>query len=933
MARKSWLNLVWPVAGIDRSISFQTQPPYTTPDAVNVRSEGVNQFRERGGSRPGLGLSFRTQLPGPIRMLTKVGVSKLGWPRDNRMFSGTQLRDTLVIVSGQGEGTYDYGGIHSQTGSVLKGLDFRRGIPVVPGNSATQPYELPVHVRRANGLAFTGSVSINFDLSSSTADPTQDGRVVKLTFSNGTYQAEYKYYVGGTAIQTETSVLFTDNPHAGGRFTVRVTPGVGNIKAYWRKQVILDHGVSEGEGWTWQDDDTHENQSSETMVWQGGTTGTAVSTTGNWSFDVTSSDQSLEVTALTHDFSKDDSVQVPPEIRRDLVVASSEGQLWVEDTMETMAQVPSGFLLRSDVELTSCDRDQLLYVADYGAVLEGESATLIDGGASGYTVLDTGASAASVNSNFALEITDSNYSHNELQSLTVTADGGTYKLGFKGVFTSDLPFNEGSSDIQTALESLSTIGGGNVEVTGTVPSFQVEFKGAFAGADQVLLRTDITSLTATSGSPSIVVEETRSAAGTEQITGTYLVVNPNGNQVNFYPPLPVTSGYTGNITGVAYRVVRTPKIFDPKLNTIYPHLATKGTAPAGCRFVTLYRDRLVYAHTDAQPNVWYMSRQGDPNDWDYSKDDSGAAIFAQSAVAGQLADPITALIAHGDECLIVGSYNSLWIIRGDPGYGGSMDQLSRKIGIIGPQAWCRTPDDMCVFLSHDGLFVVPAGCAGFPTSLSREKIPNELLCLSSERASVSLEYDSLFRGINIMVTRLDGSEGEHWFFDWETKSFWRVKLQKDHEPFSQYERNAWASCPITLQGGRDGYIRHFDRDEEVDDGDNEISSYCYLGPFHLDRRGFTEGMLSELQATLGTGSGSVAWSIHVGDGGQQAFEAAAQESGEWKSGGLNYNAHPRSRGVSACVKVSAKAGSKRRWYLERITAVIRSAGRRRVKGD
>jgi hypothetical protein len=66
---------------------------------------------------------------------------------------------------------------------------------------------------------------------------------------------------------------------------------------------------------------------------------------------------------------------------------------------------------------------------------------------------------------------------NAVQSLTVTATGGKYKLKFSGSETAELEFNSTAGQIQTALTGLSSIGSGNVTVTGTGP-YTITFGGA-----------------------------------------------------------------------------------------------------------------------------------------------------------------------------------------------------------------------------------------------------------------------------------------------------------------------------------------------------------------------------------------------------------------------------------------------------------------------
>ena len=76
MARSRIIGLRFPVGGINRRQGFQSQPPYTTVDCLNVRPDSVSGHRERGGSRPGTNPSHRGTLGSgnPVRMLANLDV-------------------------------------------------------------------------------------------------------------------------------------------------------------------------------------------------------------------------------------------------------------------------------------------------------------------------------------------------------------------------------------------------------------------------------------------------------------------------------------------------------------------------------------------------------------------------------------------------------------------------------------------------------------------------------------------------------------------------------------------------------------------------------------------------------------------------------------------------------------------------------------------
>lgn len=96
---------------------------------------------------------------------------------------------------------------------------------------------------------------------------------------------------------------------------------------------------------------------------------------------------------------------------------------------------------------------------------------------------------------------------NAVQTLTITGSptGGTYKLRFNGQVTSSIAFDANAAAIDSALEALTTIGAGNIAVSGSGP-FTLTFQGDLAGKEQPLVELDTNALTGgTSPSATIVI--------------------------------------------------------------------------------------------------------------------------------------------------------------------------------------------------------------------------------------------------------------------------------------------------------------------------------------------------------------------------------------------------------------------------------------------
>jgi hypothetical protein len=119
-------------------------------------------------------------------------------------------------------------------------------------------------------------------------------------------------------------------------------------------------------------------------------------------------------------------------------------------------------------------------------------------------------------------LTDNIYmSTSEVQTVTITGSptGGTFTLTLNGATTSNIAYNATASAVQTALEALSTIGAGNVVVTGGPgpgTPYTVQFTGAL-GAQDVTLMTASHNFTGGT-SPNISVAETTAGVAPTTLT-------------------------------------------------------------------------------------------------------------------------------------------------------------------------------------------------------------------------------------------------------------------------------------------------------------------------------------------------------------------------------------------------------------------------------
>lgn len=483
---------------------------------------------------------------------------------------------------------------------------------------------------------------------------------------------------------------------------------------------------------------------------------------------------------------------------------------------------------------------------------------------------------------------------NEVQTLTAfnTPTGGTFTIEFDGLLTSDIAWNATAATIQTALENLPNIGSGNVSCSG-----------------------------GTIDSTAVVVTFVKSLR--YQTVATLIIDHEN-----------LTGASTDN----------------PDIQVVVTTSGKASYPPVGCTMIVLYRDRMVLAGDDNNPQTVYMSRQGDADDWDELASDDGRAWSGATGTAGTLGEAISCLAPIGDDELVIASKNGLWAMRGDPVQGGTIDNISRAIGIIDKQAWCRTNTGWIYFLSLDGLYLMRPESNAAPKSVSREKLPEDLINIDLSSDIPMMEYDSNDRGIHLMFDSSTDGKIHYWIDLMTTQggdsevsaSFWPVVFGNEYYNPSVLLNMPRASSDNSnvFMGTRDGTTLSFQRNHNThadnltlqggESGDLSIASSLWYGPIKLGGNSYFEGIITEMVAALDSNLVNLSWKIYVGITAQQAKESSFANSGDFgvTGGGIKYNSHPRCRGTFAYIEVyKASSGD---WSLEELQIVVRRAGKRRI---
>ena len=356
--------------------------------------------------------------------------------------------------------------------------------------------------------------------------------------------------------------------------------------------------------------------------------------------------------------------------------------------------------------------------------------------------------------------------------------------------------------------------------------------------------------------------------------------------------------------------------------------AAKGDIPVSLTACAWYRARMVVA----SGTMWYASRVGEIDDFDYGCDyaDVSRAVAGNVALAGREGETITALAAIADSALYIATKRSLWRVNGDPTQ--SMSVVSEHTGIISRHAWCWDGVRFW-FMSDKGLYAAVVG----------EPVVNmtpHLEDVVRGWREATLIFDSERNGIHIFGTDGAGTATD-WFYDIANKAMWKMQYTGTKRP---------TAGGLAMLGGMnrvvflcaDSVWRYWDEGQATDDG-TDIISALVMGPVTHTTGNTEDGFLAELDFEMDTSltpSTGVSVSGCIGNTTNAAMKDAVLLVG-WVAGGASGTSsyakftygvasgwqkvvRPRIRCNSFAVVVWSLRG---RWAISRITAVHRGCGR------
>lgn len=314
---------------------------------------------------------------------------------------------------------------------------------------------------------------------------------------------------------------------------------------------------------------------------------------------------------------------------------------------------------------------------------------------------------------------------------------------------------------------------------------------------------------------------------------------------------------------------------------VHPSKTTQ--IPGRFYLICLYSGRIVLAGNPENPGAWYMSRQADPFDYDFTTD-TQAPVSSDNADYGDVPDIIKALVPYHDDYLIMGCQDSIHYIQGDPKAGGARLVLSDTVGFFGDSCWAFDGGGNLWFWGTGGLYKMSVATGiSKPTNITTDIIANLVSTVDADPHThkVVLGYDKSRDGIKLVSTNLSTGVNQGYWIQIKPFGIWPEDVDSTIAIYSMASHNDTDPAnSALLLGGKDGFIRKEDdatKDDEGTSTDLIITSEILLPVIPLGKDSDSKGKL--ISTTIVTSGGASGGDFADTDGVTVSFYKAATLEG------------------------------------------------------
>jgi hypothetical protein len=373
--------------------------------------------------------------------------------------------------------------------------------------------------------------------------------------------------------------------------------------------------------------------------------------------------------------------------------------------------------------------------------------------------------------------------------------------------------------------------------------------------------------------------------------------------------------------------------YSPFNNTVNRLTATVGQLPVDSsgnkpRLIETWRGRTLFSGLLLDPQVLFMSKIDDPQNWEYGPQAASPAdaVALTNSPLGAIGDIVTGMVPYSDNVLFIGGDHTLTMLNGDPADGGSVVSVSNSVGMAWGRAWCIGPDGTLFFMSNQMRFyAVQPGSKPQRISYGIDPL---IETLNPGTLSVRLFWSEEFQGFHAFLTPLAApAEATHYFFEQRSGAWWK-------DTYRDTDMNPLTGCIFDgneptdrrlLIGSWDGYVRSVSTTADTDDG-KKIDTEVWIGPFVTPT--FDDLRMNDIQAILDEASGDVDYAIFTGNTAQDALDSEPFHEGTWEAG-KNLNQMVRSKGHATYIRLTSSV----RWAMESIRLRLESQGKVNARGN
>ncbi len=373
--------------------------------------------------------------------------------------------------------------------------------------------------------------------------------------------------------------------------------------------------------------------------------------------------------------------------------------------------------------------------------------------------------------------------------------------------------------------------------------------------------------------------------------------------------------------------------YDPAVNSVLPWTASSGTLPVDTanntpRLICNWRGRIVLAGLPLDGQNWFMSAVSDPTNFNYAPTPfvSTQAVAGNNSPLGLIGDVITSLIPYSDDRLIFGGDHTVYQMSGDPADGGRIDLVTDLVGMAWGAPWAKDPQGVLYFVSNQTGIYAYSPDGSKPVRIS-QAIEQYLTVINTGTNIIRCQWDDRLQGLHVFVSlAASAAATTHFFWEQRTGAWWQdIFAMNNHNPLAMciFDGNT-AADRRALIGSWDGYVRVLEP-AAVDDDGTPIASAVVIGP--ITTKDFDQILFKDVQALLGTASGTVNYAIYVGTTAEAALASTAVSTGTWGPG-RNLTNHVRWAGHALFVKITATTY----WAMEAIRCRIALLGKVQRRG-